>query len=183
VKEVNVMKVKGLIITGLAMTMLATGCGNVDDYGTARRNNPNDALNVNYDNMGRYTEKVRNNTVNPRRVTDRNESRLEVADQASDKITDLPEVQSCNVIVTNRNAYVAAVLNNNSQDLANDVEEKIADQVRNSDPSIRNVYVSVNPEFVDRMEGYTNDIRGGRPIGGMFDEFTEMVRRVFPTAR
>ncbi len=178
------MKIKGIVVTGLALTMLATGCGNVDDYGTARRNNTDDALNVNYDNMGRYTENVRRDGVNPRRVNETNEPRLEVADEASKRITDLNEVKSSNVLVTNRNAYVAAVLEGpKNTELSKEVEEKIANQVRQSDGNIRNVYVSVNPEFVDRMEGYTNDVRDGRPIRGIFDEFTEMVQRVFPTSR
>ncbi|MCM3615953.1 YhcN/YlaJ family sporulation lipoprotein [Sutcliffiella horikoshii] len=177
------MKLKGIVVTGLALTMLVTGCGNVDEYGTARQDNQDDALNVNYDNMGRYTENVRRDRVNPRRVNETNQPRIEVADEASKRITDLKEVKSSNVLVTDRNAYVAAVLEGENKELSNDVEEKIANQVRKTDRSIRNVYVSVNPEFVDRMEGYTNDINEGRPITGIFDEFTEMVQRVFPNRR
>jgi len=60
---------------------------------------------------------------------------------------------------------------------------KIADQVRNADPDINDVFVSVNPDFVERMDGYANDIRSGRPVRGMLDEFTETVQRVFPTNR
>jgi len=178
------LKIKGFLVTGLVMTMVMTGCGNVDDYGTARNDNPDDALNVNYDNMGRYNRNVRNGDINPRRVNDTNEPRLEVADEATKNITDLKEVESASVLVTNRNAYVAAVLEGKGKkELTKDVEKKIADQVRKSDGSIRNVYVSVNPDFVDRMEGYTNDIRDGRPVAGIFDEFTEVVQRLFPTSR
>ena len=155
------MKIKGFLVTGLVMTMVMTGCGNVDDYGTARNDNPDDALNVNYDNMGRYNRNVRNGDINPRRVNDTNEPRLEVADEATKHITE----------------------GKGKKELTKDVEKKIADQVRKSDGSIRNVYVSVNPEFVDRMEGYTNDIRDGRPVAGIFDEFTEVVQRLFPTSR
>ncbi|WP_078380367.1 YhcN/YlaJ family sporulation lipoprotein [Sutcliffiella halmapala] len=180
------MNVKGLVVTGLAFTMLATGCGNVNEYDTAGRDAPNDSLNVNYEQGDRFTgtRNVRNNTVNPRRVNDRNEPRLAIADRAADKITDLNEVRSCNVVVTNRNAYVAAVLENGNQDeVTREVERKIADQVKATDSNIRNVYVSVNPEFVDRMDGYANDLREGRPIGGFFDEFTETIERIFPTNR
>lgn len=180
------MNLKGVAVTGLALTLLATGCGNVNQYDTARRDAPNDSLNVTYDQGNRLTEprNVRNNSVNPRRVNDRNEPRMAVADRAADKITDLEEVDSCNVVVTNRNAYVAAVLENGNRDeVTREVERKIANEVRQTDPSIRNVYVSVNPEFVDRMGGYANDLREGRPIGGFFDEFTETIERIFPTNR
>ncbi|CAG9621690.1 YhcN/YlaJ family sporulation lipoprotein [Sutcliffiella rhizosphaerae] len=182
------MKMKGLLVTGLAVSMLVTGCGNVNNYGAERGtrhgDNPGNAFNVNYDNPNRDNRNVRNDNINPRRVNDTREPRLQVADKVADKVTDLNEVNTCNVMITNHNAYVAAVLEgNNNQELSNDIEKKIANQVRKADPSVRNVYVSVNPEFVDRMEGYTNDIREGRPITGIFDEFTEVVRRIFPTNR
>ncbi|WP_223699845.1 YhcN/YlaJ family sporulation lipoprotein [Sutcliffiella deserti] len=173
------MSIKGILVTGLALTMLTTGCANVNDYGTEERGAPNDALNVNYDQNNRnLTRNVRNNN------NANDESRLVVADRAADKVTELEEIESCNVIVTNRNAYVAAVLDNDEvggNDLSKQVERKIAEQVRKADGDIRNVYVSVNPEFVDRMGGYANDLESGRPIGGLFDEFTETIQRVFPT--
>ncbi|MGD6833973.1 YhcN/YlaJ family sporulation lipoprotein [Sutcliffiella halmapala] len=178
------MNIKGFFVTGLAFTLLATGCGNVDDYGAANRNAPNDSLNVNYEQMGRYNrpDNVRNN-INPRRVNDENEPRMAIADRAADNVTDLKEVETCNVIVTDDNAYVAAVLDNGKDELSQDVERKIADQVRKADPDIDDVFVSVNPDFIDRMDGYANDLRSGRPVRGMLDEFTETVQRIFPTNR
>jgi YhcN/YlaJ family sporulation lipoprotein len=179
------MNIKGFVFTGLAFTIIASGCGNVDDYGAEKRNSPNDSLNVNYDkDQGRFNrpENVRNN-INPRRVNEENEPRMAIADRAADKVTDLKEVETCNVIVTDDNAYVAAVLANGKDELSQDVERKIADQVRKADPDIDDVFVSVNPDFIDRMDGYANDLRSGRPIRGMFDEFTETVQRIFPTNR
>lgn len=177
------VNIKGFVVTGLAFTILASGCGNVDNYGAEKRNSPNDSLNVNYD-QDRFNrpENVRNN-INPRRVNEDNEPRMAIADRAADKVTDLKEVETCNVIVTDENAYVAAVLENGENKITKDVERKIADQVRNADPDINDVFVSVNPDFVERMDGYANDIRSGRPVRGMLDEFTETVQRVFPTNR
>ena len=37
-------------------------------------------------------------------------NKMEVADKAADRIAELDEVRTANVIVTNRNAYVAFVL-------------------------------------------------------------------------
>ncbi|MEK1832384.1 YhcN/YlaJ family sporulation lipoprotein [Priestia megaterium] len=45
-------------------------------------------------------------------VDNNNQTRLEVADKAADRIAKLNEVDTANVIVTNRNAYVAVVLKN-----------------------------------------------------------------------
>lgn len=109
---------------------------------------------------------------------------MSVADEAADRVADLKEVRRASVIVTDRNAYVAAQLEDNAEGkLTSQMENRIANTVRKTDASIQNVYVSTNPDFIDRMDNYVNDIREGRPIAGLFDEFTEVVRRVFPNAR
>jgi spore cortex protein len=126
---------------------------------------------------GDTNTKVQNYRVNENR-------QMQVADEAQIKTENLDEVRHANVIVTNRNAYVAVVLENESKgDVRKELEDKISDQVKSSDESILNVYVSSNPDFVDRMSDYADEIQSGRPLGGLVEEFTEMVQRVFPTAR
>ncbi|MBE2978827.1 YhcN/YlaJ family sporulation lipoprotein [Priestia megaterium] len=115
---------------------------------------------------------------------DNNQTRLKVADEAANRIAKLDEVDSANVIVTNRNAYVAVVLQDRSKGEVTDrLEKKIADQVRATDSDIQDVFVSSNPDFVERMRDYGNRINEGAPVKGLFEEFTETVRRVFPNAR
>jgi YhcN/YlaJ family sporulation lipoprotein len=111
------------------------------------------------------------------------DDRVQIANQAVEKITQLSGVKQANVLVTQRNAYVAAVIDANEGKLTSDLENQIAQQVRATDPNIQNVYVSTNPEFVDRVNRYVADVGQGRPISGFFEEFSEMVRRVFPNAR
>jgi YhcN/YlaJ family sporulation lipoprotein len=136
--------------------------------GNARNNNG--PLNVGYDPNG-------NNN-------DNNQTRLEVADKVADRIAKLDEVETANVIVANRNAYVAVVLQNGANGEVTDrLEKKIADQVRATDRDIRDVFVSSNPDFVNRMEDYGSRINEGDPVTGLFEEFTETVRRVFPNNR
>lgn len=113
-----------------------------------------------------------------------NDSRMRVADKAQDKIENMQEVRHANVIVTDNNAYVAVVLEDNSKgDVREDVEKKISDQVKTTDKGIRNVFVSSNPDFVDRMGDYGDKIQNGEPVKGLVEEFTEMVQRVFPSER
>lgn len=118
------------------------------------------------------------------------ESQMEVAEDAADKVNELDEVESATVIVTDRNAYVAVVMNNdtdNNEDSADEVpkelEDKIAEKVREADVDVDNVYVSLNPDFVERMNDYGQRINEGEPIEGFFEEFGEAVRNVFPDAR
>ncbi|TYR81792.1 YhcN/YlaJ family sporulation lipoprotein [Priestia megaterium] len=113
-----------------------------------------------------------------------NQTRLEVADEAADRVVKLDEVDRANVIVTNRNAYVAVVLHDGAKGEVTDrIEKKVADQVRAADPDIQEVFVSSNPDFVDRMTDYGERINQGDPIEGFFEEFTETVRRAFPNPR
>jgi len=112
------------------------------------------------------------------------QNRMEVADRAAEKIAQMREVDRANVIVTNDNAYVAAKLTDNANNgLTSDVEKKISDMVKAAYPEIKHVYVSVNPDFYKRTTSYAEDIRNGRPVAGFFDEFSQLVRRVFPTER
>lgn len=113
-----------------------------------------------------------------------NDSKMRVADKAQDKIENMQEVRHANVIVTENNAYVAVVLEDNTKgDVREDLEKKISDQVKTTDKGIRDVFVSSNPDFVDRMGDYGDKIQKGEPVKGLFEEFTEMVERVFPSGR
>lgn len=102
---------------------------------------------------------------------------------AADKIVRLNGVKQANVLVTRRNAYVAAVVDTPQTEIPQQLEEQIANEVRSTDPNIQHVYVSTNPEFVDRVNRYVQDIGQGRPVAGFVEEFSAMIQRLFPTAR
>lgn len=129
-----------------------------------------------------------------------------MAEDAADKVAELEEVDRATVLVTDNNAYVAVVLNNNDgtgtdnnnndndtttdtnnataeDELSKELEDKVAEKVREVNQDIENVYVSLNPEFVERMNDYQTRINEGEPIEGFFEEFGEAVRNVFPDAR
>ncbi|OCA92211.1 YhcN/YlaJ family sporulation lipoprotein [Pseudobacillus wudalianchiensis] len=123
-----------------------------------------------------------NNMVNDN--NNNNNNGMEVSDQAESQLEKLKEVRAAKVIVTDHTAYAAVMLNNGSQDkLTNQLEDKIANEVRKSDRSVQKVYVSANPDFMQRMRDYGDRLNAGHPVAGLFDEFTETVRRVFPDAR
>lgn len=120
------------------------------------------------------------------------ENRIEVAEEAADQVEALDEVDRATVLVTNRNAYVAVVMDKDTEnaegtesadEVPQALEDKIAEKVRAAAGDIDQVYVSLNPDFVDRMHDYGERINEGEPIEGFFDEFGEAVRNVFPDAR
>lgn len=114
-------------------------------------------------------------------VNGNNDHKLELADDVADEITKMKEVESANVIVTDKNAYVAVALKegvNGSEAL----ETKIADQARATHADFKNVYVSTNPDFAKQFTEYGEKIRANKPVEGFFKEFSDTIKRVFPDA-
>ena len=199
---------KSIVYVGLASVMLMGGCATNNKTNERIANNDNTPLGVRYnpnvDTNRNWTNDNRNVTtrdgfnvnntgtrndnngngfgVNNNR--DFNDNQIDVADNIADNIADLKEVDTANVLVTRRNAYVAVKLNNTgNNEMTSTVQRKIAKQVRDVDNNIDNVYISENPDFYNRMTGYRNDINNGRPVSGFFNEFSDTVRRVFPNSR
>lgn len=133
---------------------------------------------------------------------------VQLSQEIANQLASLPEVQTANVLVTNNNAYVAVVLRSGTavtgtgqgtnvtgttnlgnantgttgvRDVSQDVKDKIADKVRSVNPNIRNVYVSANPDFVERMNVFAQEVRNGRPVEGLLNEFNNVIKRVFPS--
>ncbi|MFC4596944.1 YhcN/YlaJ family sporulation lipoprotein [Cohnella hongkongensis] len=111
-------------------------------------------------------------------------TRMEASDRIANKISAMPGIGAAYVMLTDRNAYVAVVeddrANTGHTSLTDEVKDKIANQVKALSPSVENVYVSANPDFIGRMEGYANDVRAGHPIQGFITEFNALVERIFP---
>jgi spore cortex protein len=179
------MKKSLIIIAILIFSLDLAGCArnNANDKVAYRNNNGTAPTRVNYNpNGGPAITGVdtSNRNINRNDLND-NRSKMRVADDAADRVTDLPEVDSANVIVTDNNAYVAAKLAGSSRnELTSAVEHKIVKRVKSVDPDIDNVYVSVNPDFYGQMNSWAGDIRNGRPVSGFFKQFSDAVRRVFP---
>jgi spore cortex protein len=113
-----------------------------------------------------------------------NHSKMRVAEKAAKKVSAMSEVERANIIVTDNNAYVAAKLDRSSRnELTTDIENKISRTIKSVDNDIDNVFVSVNPDFYDRMNSYSRDLRDGQPISGLMTEFSDTIRGAFPDAR
>ena len=175
------------VITSVALSLLVAGCGVNNDNDNGRKNvglntdRSNSTLNVN-DVNNPTNNGTRNNNVTNVGYRNFNDNDFTVSDDIANRVAGLKEVKSATVLLTDHRAYVAAVLNNGN-DVSTRVENKIADTVRSVDKSIDKVYVSTNPDFVDRVNRYANDVGNGRPVKGFGQEFGELVNRVFPNPR
>ncbi|MGE8080652.1 YhcN/YlaJ family sporulation lipoprotein [Peribacillus loiseleuriae] len=167
-----------------------TGVNNPTDVSYNPNMNPNRNYDGNYDGNyydGNYNVNYNGNNGNYNRnynVGNNSNNNIREGNYLAIEVDKLPEVNNSSVMVMGNSAYVAAELSDlGGRERANIVERRIADRVRTVDSGIANVYVSSNPDFIDRMRGYSNNVRNGHPISGFANEFGETVRRVFPSAR
>lgn len=190
------MKLKLLITACLGLSLYAAGCAksNVNDDTALRNRNGMEPARVNYnprndDLTRRNNADLTNPNITDVRYDNRNMNnalgtnhRMKVADIAANKIADLPEVDTANVIVTDNNAYAAVKLAS-GQKLTNGLKKRISDRVKSTDRDIDRVYISANPDFYTHMTTYRNDIRSGKPVSGFFQEFSRTIRRIFPDVK
>ncbi len=186
------MRKISVFLTMVLLVLALVGCGmnKKDDMkDNAANDSPvEDSVNEKNDPVGDDEDDMNND-----RTGENGEGHMEVAKEAADKVTELDEVESANVILTDTTAYVAVMMNKDadieegegdtSGMLPKELEDKVAAKVREAHQNVDQVYVSLNPEFVDRMKDYGKKIDEGEPIEGLFEEFGEAMRNVFPNAR
>ncbi|QHW33504.1 hypothetical protein GZH47_23695 [Paenibacillus rhizovicinus] len=59
-------------------------------------------------------------------------------------------------------------------------QAEITSLIQKMSPQIKNVYVSADPEYVERMASYMADVKKGNSIQMYITEFNAMVDRIFP---
>ncbi|WP_051189066.1 YhcN/YlaJ family sporulation lipoprotein [Halalkalibacillus halophilus] len=147
------------------------------DYQQTRYGDEDTQMNRNgqYNNMNNTTQNTNQNNQGTRDY--------DVAEEVADEITDqVDEVERAYVLTGQNNAYVTVVLhNNNNDDEINDrTKEEVAQAVQSEKDDIENVYVSANPDLRNMMDDYATKVRQGDPVEGFFEEFNQMIERVFP---
>lgn len=170
-----------ILFTCLCISIFVAGCNmkeegrGADEHGEITNRNAG-ALNVG-NSLGNPNLNLdyMNNTTNPV-----NKTGLRVVDEAEENVQNLHEVKSANIIAADRNAYVAVVMDDDFHGELNPyIEDQIAQQVRDADTSIHNVYISSNRDYVRQMGHYRDQIQNGRKTEGMNGGFNQMVRSVF----
>lgn len=165
---------------------LVTGCNMKEEGRDADQKGEENNRNAGALNIGNSLGNPNLNFTNTRNTTNINANKpgLRVAADAQDKVQNLPEVEHANIITDNHNAYVAVVMDHDFHgEITPYIEDKIAQQVRETDATIHNVYISTNREFVKQMSQYRDSIQNGRTTTGINDGFNTMVKRVFVNHR
>lgn len=112
--------------------------------------------------------------------------RLEMNSRIAKQLAAMPEIDSAFVMLSDDNAYVGIKTNGKGGPHAQDsagiarLKDKVADYVKGSAPRIDTVYVTSNPDFMARMQSYTDAAAKGHPVQGFLIEFNALVERIFP---
>ncbi|MFK7694117.1 YhcN/YlaJ family sporulation lipoprotein [Paenibacillus sp. HJGM_3] len=107
---------------------------------------------------------------------------FETNEQLAKEITSMGPVEWASVMHAGNSAYVAVKLKHGADlEATGHVKTQIADKVHTARPEVQNVYVSSNPDLVGRFQQYGEEIRQGRPVSGLVNEFSTLVQKVFPT--
>lgn len=162
------------------------------------------------------------------RAADHNNTRLEFVQSTTDAVDDLKGVRSSFVFVTDKNAYVAIVLDNtatgtkgkgtilfsdrtiaspgvdhhsnvsyalppgyvvmdkysfdtipNPQDISSEFVQELSARVAQYHPTVNNVFVSANQQFINRLSVYAHESWRGQPLQPYVDEFNALANDHF----
>lgn len=110
---------------------------------------------------------------------------VRASQEVAREVANLPDINTAAAIVMNKNAYVAVTLKAKRGDgkVTEQLKDKVSKHAKAVDPTLRNVYVSANPDFVKQINNYANDLQNGRPVSGFIKNLNDMLRRTFPEAK
>lgn len=203
------MKVKLFSFIAVLSLVLA-GCMNADDNDNNNQDAKNDNVEqTRYNNntgegMNGNSDYEMRRDVQSDQENDNN--RYDVSEEAAERITrEVDEIDRAYVLTLDDNAYVAAQLDTNDanvenkntgnntanntnnvdkgDELTDEVKSRIKEVVQSVDNDIDNVYVSTNPDFLNLTQNYAEDVEKGEPVEGFFDQFGNMIERLFPQNR
>ncbi|MDW0109135.1 YhcN/YlaJ family sporulation lipoprotein [Sporosarcina aquimarina] len=106
---------------------------------------------------------------------------VENAEEMADAVASLEEVDHANVLKMGDRAYVGATLKEGTS-TSKELEDKIADKAKEAGTDTAKVYVSTNPDYTKQIDEYSDKVRSGEPVEGLFDEIGDAMKRIFPDA-
>jgi YhcN/YlaJ family sporulation lipoprotein len=175
------MKKFRIILTCLCISVFVAGCNMKEEGRETDQHGEINNRNAGSLNVGNSLGNPNLNLTNMNNTSNNvNKTGLRVVGEAEENVQNLHEVKSANIIAANRNAYVGVVIDDDFHgELSPYIEDQIAQQVRETDATIQNVYISSHPDFVRQMNQYRDQIQIGRKAEGMNGGFNQMVRRFF----
>jgi YhcN/YlaJ family sporulation lipoprotein len=189
------------IAASMAFIFILTGCtwNDASDNGVKTKS-INDRANRPYgvNRLGVQTPPTLMPSLRPDTTGVMHENANLVQDQrTANKLTKMNEISQATVLLSKDNAYVGVKLNTpiyggqsymgtpnrqlNGMDTINaGLHAKITRKVKDMNPTIKNVYVSASPDFLNTFNGYADQITRGNPVRSFISQFNDAMRKSFP---
>jgi spore cortex protein len=90
-------------------------------------------------------------------------------------------VDNATAVVTGNTAYVGIDMETNIRNVnQSDIKREVANRVRATGNNINTVYVSAEPDFMNRLRNVGNGVRNGKGGNTFTTELNDMVQRITP---
>lgn len=176
-------KLMMLLAACLLMASLAA-CGKKDNANNGETGTPPAADGkTDMDNTGtaNQTTGTDTETGSGETLDDNRETTVENSDEIAEAVSSIDGVDHANVLKMNDSVYVGATLKEGT-DSSKELEDQIADKAKEASTDADKVYVSTNPDFAKEIDDYSDKIRSGKPVEGLFEEIGDAMSRMFPDA-
>ena len=126
------------------------------------------------------------NSRNTNAATMHNNTTMVMDERTGKAVSELKGVKSAYVLITERNGYVALTMDEGSKGKVSNVDRSVTNEVgklvSDSVPHVRQVFVTRNADFYNRLQRYSERTKEGKPIRGFILEFNETVEKLFPNS-
>jgi YhcN/YlaJ family sporulation lipoprotein len=114
-------------------------------------------------------------------VTKHFNGRLEHRSDLSEQVASLGAIRYANVLLSERNAYVAVITEwgLKERSLTEEQRDVISTELKRLEPSIQRVYVSDNAELYRRIDDYVRNTKDGKASSTFVSDFNAFVAELF----
>lgn len=118
-----------------------------------------------------------------------NETSINESNDLSQRATNIAKtinkiegVQKATIIITGDIALVGINLANDlSNEKITQIKKEAEQKALEIDKNINKAVITASPEIVDRIINITNDVGSGKPLSGLTDEISSIIKRIQPT--
>ena len=99
------------------------------------------------------------------------------------KVTQVNGVQKVVVVVTDKTAFIGLDLESREEAAATKIKEEVARRVKASEPNLKTVNVTADPDLVTRLRKIADGINKGKPVSSFSRELNEIGREIKPITK
>lgn len=109
------------------------------------------------------------------------EDAMTVAEAVSTEVARLSEIDKATTVVVGDTALIGVSFDTQYQgEMTTRIKDMVADRAKTADARIQNVWVTADPDLLERVQALWDKRDGGSAVADITDEFQEIVNRLMP---